>query len=187
MTRLLLLLTAAGLSAFYAFVAALAARPQVSEAYRDYYIDRQVELSIRERQELPPLRRGKIYTHTTKAIGFVGWAPAETRYRWSLGHNAKVIFVIDDKAPPPATLRLAVTSLGPQRVLWTLNGATRGEAVLDGEGLAYLDIEADSLRTGENVLRLEFPDAHRPSNEDPRTLALALHTLQWLPQNSPTP
>lgn len=185
--RLILPATAVCLLAFYSIVAFLALQPRVSEAYRDYYIKGKAGLSLREREDLPAIRSGLDYRHTTGKLGFVGWAPPENDYRWSLGHEVKLVFRVAGPETRPGSMRLTLSSLGAQRVHWSMNAQPGGAATLDGRAPAAIDIPTRAAHPGLNVLRLHLPDAHRPGNGDTRVLAIALHKIRFLPEPTSAP
>ena len=183
---ILLKTAAALLLAFYAGVAVLALNPDVSEAYRDYYIDGNLELSMAERQKLPPVKLHKAGTHLENDIGLIGWAAPETEHRWTEGRRAKIVFRVDASLPDgiPGAIRMNVVPLGRQRLLWQLNSGAWYELTIDTPQDCLLALAPEHMLPGENVLRLALPDAHLPGNGDTRTLAIAVREIEFLPAPS---
>ena len=167
------------LAAFYLVVVYLVANPNVSPAYRDYYILRTTSLSDALRKQLQPLQIGKPYTHRDPVIGFDGWSEPEETHRWSSGKSAKMIFLLDTTAAQgPRRLAIRLAPLGTQRTHWHLNGTDLGERRIGGEVELAFPVKPGLLREGENVVEIELPDARMPGNGDARTLALAFKSLR---------
>lgn len=181
--NLLLKTTSALLVAFYALVAILAFNPEVSEAYRDYYIDRNIGLTVTERKDLPPVRLGTIYSHRTKDIGFVGWSAPEERHRWTQDHRAKIVFRVDTSSSGgiPGEMRLNVFPLGRQRLQWQLNSGPWEKRLIGSSEEWRVFLDPEQIRPGENVLQILLPDARIPGNGDTRLSAIALQKLVFLP------
>lgn len=100
-------------------------------------------------------------------------------HRWSRGNNPKVTFFIDDKEGYKGEIIINGSTLGAQNIELILNGKT----LLIGQ----YDISVDELHTNfsptllshdKNILEFNLPDARKPDNGDPRTLALALKSFQ---------
>ena len=74
------------LIALYATVLLRIMQPEVSPAYRDYYITRDSTLSPHEAQalgSLPPVRPGDHLTHQAPVLAFArGWSHAEATHRF---------------------------------------------------------------------------------------------------------
>ena len=167
------------LAAFYLVVVYLVANPNVSPAYRDYYILRTASLSDAQRKQLQPLQIGRPYTHRDSVLGFDGWSWPEETHRWSNGKSAKIVFRLDAKAAQaPQRLALRLASLGTQRTRWRLNGTDLGERRIGGEAELVFPVKPGLLREGENVVEIELPDARLPGNGDARRLALAFKSLE---------
>lgn len=168
------------LLAFYLYLAYLMTHPNVSQAYREYYILRSSGLSIAERRNLAPLRPGQDYSHQTTAIGFDGWSGAEPTHRWNDGKSARIIFKLDAAALAQAPRRLVLTLMphGPQRTHWRLNGTGLGERQVAREMQLAFALSPGLLREGDNVLEVDMPDAHRPDNGDGRVLGLAIKSFR---------
>jgi hypothetical protein len=168
------------LGIFYLYVTYLMAHPNVSAAYRDYYILRTSDLSFAERKKMVSLRIDQDYGHKDTAIGFDGWSVPEEWFRWNDGKSAKLIFKLDLEtvAKVPARLVLHVLTNGKQRTRWKLNGADLGERRVDGDTRLVFVLRPDFLHAGENVVEIDMSDAHRPNQSDGRALALAFVSLR---------
>lgn len=168
------------LAAFYLYVAYLMTHPNVSAAYRDYYILKNTDLSIAQRKKLQPLQIGRDYSHKDTAIGFDGWSGPEETHRWNDGKSASLVFRLDPGPVAQAPRRLALNLLphGTQRTRWRLNGTDLGERQLAADTQLAFSLAPGLLREGENVLRIEMPDARRPGSGDGRVLGLAFKSLR---------
>jgi len=168
------------LAALYLYVAYLVTHPNVSAAYRDYYILKNTDLSIAERKKLPSLQPSRDYSHKDAAIGFDRWSGPEETHRWNDGKSARLLFRLEQAAvaQAPRQLGLRLMPHGTQRTRWRLNGTDLGERTLAAEAQLEFALVPGLLRTGENVLEIDMPDAHRPDSGDGRVLGLAFKSLR---------
>ena len=178
------------LLAGYGYVVYLAKHPNVSEAYRAYYIDRTSNLSpkmLEARLEtLPALTPGQVYPHDASEILLLGWDTAEPEHTWTLGESAQIILTLPRLKPQQArefTLILRGMYLtGVQRIIARVQNAGGLQKIIDG---TYRDGE-DMVITFEVppgaeqlvTLALELPDAQVPDNGDRRVLGFALKSLE---------
>jgi hypothetical protein len=165
---------------FYLFVLYLMTHPNVSPAYRDYYILKSTDLTVKERARLPALQPGREYAHKDAAIGFDKWSGPEETFRWNDGKRARLVFRLDSAtlAQAPTRLVLNLSSHGSQRTDWRLNGAGLGARQVAGDGVLEFSLKPGMLRSGENVIEIDLPDAHRPNDSDNRALAIAFRSLR---------
>jgi hypothetical protein len=165
---------------FYLYVAYIVTHPNVSAAYRDYYIARSTDLTIAERRKLPPLQAGRDHDHKDAAIAFDHWSAPEETFRWNDGTSARIIFKLNAVPTAQAPGRLVVNLMphGVQRTRWRLNGADLGERQVTGEAQLAFSLAPGMLRAGENVVEIDMPDARRPNTSDGRLLGLAFRSLR---------
>lgn len=82
------------LLAGYGYVAYLASHPNVTDAYRAYYIDRTSNISPWMQENLttvlPAVTVGQIYPHDAPEILLVGWSTAEPDHTWTLGEDVQI-------------------------------------------------------------------------------------------------
>ena len=168
------------LGAFYLYVAYLMTHPNVSAAFREYYILRSTDLTVAERRKLPPLQPGRDYDHKHAALGFDKWTAPEETFRWNDGKSARIIFKLEPGAVAQAPGRLVFNLMphGTQRTRWRLNGADLGERQVAGDTQVVFPLKPGSLREGENVVEIDMPDARRPNDSDGRLLGLGFKSLR---------
>lgn len=168
------------LAALYLYVTYIVTHPNVSVAYRDYYILRSTDISIAQLKKLPPLQIGHDYTHKVADIAFDGWSVPEDAFRWNDGKTAKLIFTLSPESVAQAPHRLVIDLVphGEQRTRWWLNGKDLGWHQIAGDMKLTLSLSPGVLRARENVVEIEMPDAHRPNESDGRRLGLAFKSLR---------
>jgi len=181
---------ALGLLAGYGGVTYLAAHPNVTDAYRAYYIDRTSSLSpvMREAQidVLPAITIGQTYAHDAPELLLDGWDTPETMHTWTLGSHAQIILALPASLPPQTqelTLTLRGMYLtGAQRIIVHMEPSVARSDVIDrtyrdGEDLV---VTFQSISGTKRIitLSLELPDAMLPRNGDPRVLAFALQSVE---------
>jgi hypothetical protein len=169
------------LIAFYLYVMYIVKHPHVSDSYREYYMLRTSDVSIGERKRMLPIQIGHDYMHKdATTIGFNGWAWPEDAFRWNTGKSAGFLIKIDSDtlARSPTHFVFDLMSNGKQHTHWQINGVDLGEYVIEKDGQFILPLKPGSLRIGENVIKIDMPDAHRPNQNDDRELGLAFKTLR---------
>ena len=113
---------------------------------------------------------------------FDGWSYKEKSHRWSLGKESKIIFSkINNYSKVQGVLSFYVKTLGEQELKITINDKYIGsQKVNRGKNRAIQFkfnpkiLNIDSI----NIIKFEFPNAHRPNNGDPRVLAIALKSFK---------
>ncbi|XYJ11326.1 hypothetical protein ACSUZJ_04885 [Telluria sp. B2] len=165
---------------FYLFVFYLMTHPNVSADYRDYYILKSTDLTVKERARLSAMQLGQEYAHKDAAIGFDKWSGPEEAYRWNDGKRARLVFRLDSDtvAHAPTRLVLSLMPHGTQRTGWRLNGNELGTRQITSEGLVTFPLKPGMLRSGENVIEIDLPDAHQPNDNDGRALGVAFKSLR---------
>jgi hypothetical protein len=174
----------------YGGVAYLAAHPNVSDAYRAYYIDRTSDLSPfmleTGMNALPALKAGQVYPHDAPEVLLVGWSAPEPRHTWTLGEQAQIILALPPSQTRRArefTLTLRGTYLtGVQRIIAQIESPGVRDETLDrtyreGEDIV-VTFQVPSGAKSIVTLKLELPDAKAPDNGDPRVLGFALKSLK---------
>jgi hypothetical protein len=172
---------ASGLGLVYATAIWQSANPTAGPSYIAYFVEETTVLSPAEQARLPPVQRGKVYSHLDPVVGFGWWSEAEAGHRWSDGNKAEIVFRWDSatSGPRPRQLTVKLRTLGTQRVAWQLNGSPREETVLEGEVDWRIALAGEAIREGLNQVLFHFPDACRPDDQDTRELAVALQSLQF--------
>lgn len=119
----------------------------------------------------------------TKDVVYAGWWESEGTHRWSLGHEARILFRLDATVPLPTRLRMELEPLGEQRITIEVNGRQVFEGVLSpGDAPIAMDLAPNAFSADEmNEVRFRLPDATKPENGDPRTLGVALRWLELAP------
>lgn len=108
-------------------------------------------------------------------LKLVSWSHDENDHRWSMGNLSSINFYLNDVDMECNALFIEGKTYGIQRLLLTLNGIKIYEIELsDVKEVLKVDLPQNLLRSGENVLNLELPDARIPGNGDTRMLGLAL-------------
>ena len=166
---------------FYMAIFYLVTHPKVSPEYKAYYISRDSNLTIKERKALKPIILGEDISHDDPRVGYDGWHDRETGYRWSAGESSKILFLLKNGDQRDGTLRLSMLlePLGNQGISVSLNEKRVYDGVLTGIGKIDIPIPATLLMHGENVLRINCPDAHKTGTDKrKRGIALSSFTIQ---------
>jgi len=181
LTRIAIGALCASLCAFYLVVAWTAVHPQVSPAYRAYYIEGSDFMSPWQHSHLAPLAPAADHGAADPALMFDGWPPRADGERWNGGRSARLVFRVDGHAlaPGPHALTLRVLPLGAQASEWRLNGQAIGSHRLQGAAVLRLDLAPGWLRPGENELRVTLPDARVVGKGNLRMWALRFDAIRW--------
>lgn len=94
----------AGLAVFYAFVASMVMRPNVSAEYAAYYIDKTSPLSVAEAHRIQPLVAGRRYGVDDKEIVFNEWSSSANGLRAPAWPAPKLYFELPAKTSGDVTL-----------------------------------------------------------------------------------
>jgi hypothetical protein len=169
------------LSIFYMTVSYLVMHPRVSHGYRSYYINRDSDLTLKERKSLRPVRLDERIHYDDARVGYDGWHDRETGHRWSAGHTSKILFLLqlEEKKSGMRRLALQVDPLGTQRIAVSINGTLVYSGLLTEKGQVDIVFPTSLLIDDENTLRLDCPDA-RKTDTDVRKkgVAIAWFTLR---------
>ncbi|MFM0731002.1 glycosyltransferase family 1 protein [Paraburkholderia sediminicola] len=129
-------------------------------------------------QMLPQLSGNSVYDHSSKAIIWDGFSGAETEFRWTEQPLARLVFNWARK-DRKKQLKIWCKTLGTQRITAVLNEREIFSQELSGDDLE-ISAEAGEIKDGFNTLSLLLPDAKRPSETDPRTLAIAVKNIAFV-------
>lgn len=165
---------------FYCGISYLVRHPDVSSAYRSYYITRDSDLTLRERKALQPIQSGIQISYADSRVGYDGWHDQESGYRWSAGRSSRIVFLLQPQtdAHGMRTLTLTGTPLDEQKLAVFINGKPVYSGVFPAKGQLDITFSASILLDGENIMRLDCPDAHG-TESDRRKRAIALASFSF--------
>lgn len=169
------------LAVFYVGIAYLAMHPNVSAAYRSYYITRDSDLTVRERRALQAIQPPVEISYADKRVGYDGWHAEEQGYRWSAGRSSKILFLLQPGVDRQGmrTLSLKATPLDRQQTEVSINGKLVHSGVISADSQVDIAFPASLLLEGENVIRIDCPDAHGTETDRRRRgIALASFSLR---------
>lgn len=177
------LLGALGLCGFYAYVLQIARHPDVSEAYRAYYIDRSTDLPVWQAEgwpgDLPALQPGRVYPHTAPEIALAGWSDPEPGHVWTLGHEAVLFAALPADLAQERDYELVLRGSylgGAQTIKATFAGQQSLRTWHEGEDIV-LPLPPAARDEALLSVRLDLPEARAPGTADSRILAFALKEL----------
>lgn len=175
---------ALGLGAFYLAVLWVAAHPNVSEAYRAYYIERSSDqpLWMAEKQTgfLPPVSLGKTYEHTASEIYLHGWSYPENAHIWTLDHRALIYFETPSTLEPGTDYEVVLRGFylaDQQYIVSSLDGHSTARTYSSGEEI-ILPFVQDSAEPKLRAIELNLPEASSPGTADTRVLGFALQSFE---------
>jgi len=169
------------LAALYAVVGYTALHPQVSDAYRAYYITGTDFMSPWQHRMLVPLQGGKTYGPDDPILAYDGWYLRDDGQRWNAGRSARFLFRVGDAGRPgvPHAFTLHLTPRSAQRTVWRLNGREIAAQRLDAPGTLRIALDGALLRDGENELSVSLPDARPVGNGNLRMWAVRFDGLRF--------
>ncbi|WP_338164129.1 hypothetical protein [Vibrio sp. 10N] len=127
------------LSFYYLWVLYLAAHPNVSTAYRTYYIEKKTRYWGRENTELIWPESGVVEVkQTSPFLSRQGWAPKPGRDGRKLVHNASLYFNFDKPLQHPVRVKLTLSQSITEPVYVSVNG---------GRKIMLMPLEVNSLET----------------------------------------
>jgi hypothetical protein len=121
------------------------------------------------------------------ALKFENWSFAETNFRWSLGLHSSISFHLNSKLPifkdqQLITLRLQFSTLGAQQLIIRLNDNQVFNENVNGPNIfKIINLPINSLKSGQNTLNFDTPNAQSPNAADHRELAVAFQSLTLTP------
>jgi hypothetical protein len=135
---------------------------------------------------LPP-EGAQLAAETSNAFVGLGWAYPADSYRWTDGTHASLRFAAPAAQPGVLEIQMRPYLEGPlreQTVTVSLNGRSLQTFVLRAPEMATFEVPVPSgLIAAENTLRLDLPQATRPSSlgrsRDRRVLGVAVHSVRW--------
>lgn len=138
----------------------------------------------------PRMRRIDFLTREAERFLGYGWGGFEPVYRWSEGHRAVVIFMLDEIRDTTLNMKigpfLVPERLTAQNILITLNGQLIGELTLKKQeaSVQSLLLPKSALRD-QNILMFQLPDAASPRSfkvgADRRLLGIHLDWIEFQP------
>ena len=164
MSRLLTPL-AIGLAICYGVVGYLVLRPNVTDAYRQYYIDRSSKLSMAEARRIAPLNLNHIYRAGSQEVVFNKWSELKEERLAPAWPSALIFFDWNQTVgtSDETAVRLSLWSVeNPQGSLRVVvNGRLLYSRALTGPRLYEIPVPNGFLRLGIN--EIEFDVCGSPS------------------------
>lgn len=120
-----------------------------------------------------------ILFNSSKVV-FAGWSHPEKDHMWSLNKKSKIIFsAIKQYQNLQGLLSLHIGTLGEQKIKVTINDKYIGSQKVNGWNKdIQFKFDPEILNKNQvNIIKFEFPNAHKPNNGDPRVLAMALKSF----------
>lgn len=171
------------LGALYAYVLFLARNPNVSDAYRAYYVDRTSDLPVWLAEDRPNLMPATVldqrYPPQTAEVSPIGWSNPEPSQMWSLGQEAALYFVMPEGLDVDQTYEVVLEGTylgGQQRVIAHMGDATQDQVYSEGDDIV-IPFRPGGITRNIAVLRLQLPDARQPSAADRRVLGFGLRSF----------
>ncbi len=124
--------------------------------------------------------------HPNTNIGFnstdvlyAGWSYPEKNHRWSSGKSSIIKFKLKNIDKVYGDLLLHIATLDQQKIKLTINNHYIGSrAVNSSDANIIFTFDPKILNTDSiNIIKFEFPNAHKANNGDPRILAMALKSF----------
>lgn len=175
---------ALGLGAFYIAVLWVAAHPNVSDAYRAYYIDRSsdepVWLAEMQSGMLPPVSLGELYDHTANELFLLGWSHPEREHTWTLDNQAVIYFELPSDLEPGQGYEVVLRGFyfsGEQHIVITLDDRRIARTYSSGEEIVLPVVKAADEPKLQAV-ELQLPEASSSGTGDPRVLGFALQSFE---------
>jgi hypothetical protein len=124
------------------------------------------------------LKSGTRYAHSSDMLSFEGWFDPEIPYRWNSGTESVIKFSIDNTVVKSTRLILVCALNGSQKVFIRINGIQVYSNALDGNLQSInIDLPERTLKIGENILKVDVPDARFAGPNDPRILGFAFGSM----------
>ncbi len=130
--------------------------------------------------------RQRLYFDDDRVI-YPGWVMQEKVARLSMGKKAKIFFKLKDTDALSGLLKLRVGTHESQEIRLVINGHFIGTQTVDSFLVEPIDSwDADLtfsfdpkilFKDKVNVIQFNLPDARKPTNDDPRELAIALKSF----------
>lgn len=139
--------------------------------------------------EIPIVKQTRIefFQPVSDRYAWYGWSPSEERFRWSDGHEAAIIFGLEDVTDMQLQMNFGAFivpgKLPVQRVEIAINGHVLRTLVLREETPNVYDfVLPKALLRRANVLTFKLPDAASPGslnvNNDYRKLGIAIYWIE---------
>lgn len=116
------------------------------------------------------------YTFKSKDIIYIDWSVAEQKHRWSLGESSELYFKTGPLNGLQGILTIHIGTLGEQTIKVSINNHYIGSKTIEySDEVIHFNFSPNFLKPNElNFIKFEYSNAHRPNNNDPRVLAVAL-------------
>jgi len=153
--------------------------PKVSDHYRLYYIEK--KLKYWSHGKFPVYDNGELLSHTTiePFLSSNGWSHDESNHRWTDGKWSELYVYIKNSGNFKGLINLSIGSLGKQEIHIYINDNYIGNKTINSNDTNIsLSFNHKILFNNDiNNIHFEFPNAHKPNNNDQRTLAIALKSF----------
>jgi hypothetical protein len=138
-------------------------------------------LEIREKIGWKKVKPAIIYKHDrSDYLVFRNWSVAEPEFRWSIGKQCNIEFIIDSPDDFQGILVLEGSSFGPQKIDFIINNKFIQTCEMDGSvQQIMIPFAKDLLKIGGNNLILQIPGACTPGNGDSRRIGFALRSIMF--------
>jgi hypothetical protein len=168
------------LIALYLGLAYLIFNPKVSNAYRDFFIEKSSNISPFELSRMSEISLGQIiFAGKDSQVGYDNFGPGGD-VRLTNNKRSKLIILLNQEAIQNAKgiLEFNLAPYGTQRVTFSLNGQEIYSGKLSGPEVLKLTFPASLFIAGKNVIRIDTPDAREKGNGENEILALQLKSFK---------
>ena len=168
------------LIALYLGLAYLIFNPKVSNAYRDFFIEKSSNISPFELSRMSEISLGQIiFAGKDSQVGYDNFGPGGD-VRLTNNKRSKLIILLNQEAIQNAKgiLEFNLAPYGSQRVTFLLNGQEIYSGKLSGPEVLKLTFPASFFIAGKNVIQIDTPDAREKGNGENEILALQLKSFK---------
>lgn len=123
------------------------------------------------------IRVNETVLHSSTRVEWQNFSTDESEFRWTEGSRAAIAFDCASGTSPACNLHLRFDTLGPQRLILSLNGHQIVADDFYGSEI-NLEIPVSNLEPGMNILEFLLPHARRPGNGDGRLLGMAVREFR---------
>lgn len=121
----------------------------------------------------------KTILFNSKKIIYKSWSHPEKTHQWSLDHSSSIYFKIKKDTPLKGKLNINFGTLGEQKIIVYMNNQKITDTTFNGGNIhTSFSFNPKIFKVNDvNILKFEFPNAHKPNNEDQRVLAMSLKSF----------